>query len=171
MHLQSRVRCSARYLPCVRSQMLPNREICAQDNDLVMRAGEITVALKPQARGRKLSTFGKAPMLQRSRAMFCHLLLPVVVGEYLIAEAGNNRVQLCSSTLPGTPCTTVAGTGVAGSTATELSVPVSVESPTATTTEFRSALFRCLAHLARLWRGWTGKGQARDNFPVPTQQQ
>ena len=47
-------------------------------------------------------------------------------GNYLIADTGNNRIQLCSALAPGTPCQYVAGTGSSGSGATEFHHPYSV---------------------------------------------
>ena len=47
-------------------------------------------------------------------------------GNYLIADTGNDRIQLCSALAPGSDCQTVAGTGSPGSGATELFSPNSV---------------------------------------------
>ena len=44
-------------------------------------------------------------------------------GDYVIADGGNHRVQHCPASSPRLPCETVAGTGSAGSSSTELSCP------------------------------------------------
>ena len=41
-------------------------------------------------------------------------------GDYLVADTLNHRVQLCPAASPGSPCSTVAGTGSAGSSVAEL---------------------------------------------------
>ena len=40
------------------------------------------------------------------------LFLVQVTGDYLISDCGNHRVQQCPAASPGSPCKTVAGTGV-----------------------------------------------------------
>ena len=55
---------------------------------------------------------------------------------YLIADSGNHRIQLCSAFAPGSPCQTVAGSGSGGSGPTELSWPngVALVAPRTTST-------------------------------------
>ena len=43
-------------------------------------------------------------------------------GDYVVADSGNHRVQHCPASSPRSPCETVAGTGSAGSSSTELSL-------------------------------------------------
>jgi len=47
-------------------------------------------------------------------------------GDYVIADGGNHRVQHCPASSPRSPCETVAGTGSAGPSSTELSYPTDV---------------------------------------------
>ena len=54
--------------------------------------------------------------------LFVHLAL----ADYLISDRSNHRVQWCPSAPPGSPCVTVAGTGVAGGSAVQLNQPVAV---------------------------------------------
>ena len=44
-------------------------------------------------------------------------------GDYVIVDTANHRIQLCSGSSPGSPCTTVVGTGTARNGATELNQP------------------------------------------------
>merc|ERR1711933_232781 len=42
----------------------------------------------------------------------------------IIADSSNHRIQRCPAASPGSACTTVAGTGVPGSGATQLKYPI-----------------------------------------------
>jgi len=53
---------------------------------------------------------------------------------YLIANAANHRLQKCPASSPGAACTTVAGTGVAGSATTQLNHPQGIAITSCTVT-------------------------------------
>eukprot|EP00931_Biecheleriopsis_adriatica_P096224 TRINITY_DN6987_c0_g2_i1.p1 TRINITY_DN6987_c0_g2~~TRINITY_DN6987_c0_g2_i1.p1 ORF type:complete len:936 (-),score=109.96 TRINITY_DN6987_c0_g2_i1:185-2836(-) len=60
-----------------------------------------------------------------------HLYTPYSVmidasDNYIIADSGNHRIQKCSGSSPGAACPTVAGTGIVGSSLTQLNSPHSV---------------------------------------------
>ena len=69
------------------------------------------------------------PCCRKSLARMCLSMLAwvavlaVVRGDYLIADTGNHRVQLCPATFPGFPCQTVAGMLEPGSDANQLNTP------------------------------------------------
>ena len=54
------------------------------------------------------------------------LALLGVSADYLIADTGNHRIQLCPELSPGAACLTVAGTGIAGTGLTQLDTPTTV---------------------------------------------
>ena len=47
-------------------------------------------------------------------------------GDYVVADRFNNRIQLCPASSPQSACSTVAGTGTAASTTTQLKGPCGV---------------------------------------------